>query len=281
MLNITKIPAPRVSIIDERTGLMAREWYLFFLNLFNLTGSGTNTISLQDLQIAPPNVYDVPQDGDMGPVAIDLSAINADAQATALNALQADLSELDKGIQSVALQTIQADLSELNKSIQALSIGPSTTPHVSLARYGSFYDTTSQTAAAINTAYAMKFNSTAESFGVYVGSPTSRIYADRAALYNIQFSTQIINTAGGAHQIWIWLRKNGTDVENSTTQIRVEGNNTEAVAAWNFFVRLNAGDYFELMWEVSNTAVYLLAEVASAVHPAIPSIILTVSNNIT
>ena len=52
--NITNIPAPRVPIIDERTGLMSREWYRFLLNLFTLTGSGSNTTSLQDVQIGPP-----------------------------------------------------------------------------------------------------------------------------------------------------------------------------------------------------------------------------------
>jgi hypothetical protein len=52
--NITNIPAPRVPLIDERTGLMAREWYRFFFNLFNLTGGGSNAISLQDLQVGPP-----------------------------------------------------------------------------------------------------------------------------------------------------------------------------------------------------------------------------------
>lgn len=35
---------------------MSREWYRFFLNLFNLTGSGTNPTSLDDLQKGPPNV---------------------------------------------------------------------------------------------------------------------------------------------------------------------------------------------------------------------------------
>jgi hypothetical protein len=53
--NITNIPAPRVPIIDERTGLISREWYRFFFNLFNLTGGGSNAVSLQDLQIGPPN----------------------------------------------------------------------------------------------------------------------------------------------------------------------------------------------------------------------------------
>ena len=54
-LNITNIPAPRVPFIDARTGLMAREWYRFFLNLFVLTGSGSNQTSLDELQIGPPN----------------------------------------------------------------------------------------------------------------------------------------------------------------------------------------------------------------------------------
>jgi hypothetical protein len=34
---------------------MAREWYRFFLNLFVLTGSGNNPVSLEELQLGPPN----------------------------------------------------------------------------------------------------------------------------------------------------------------------------------------------------------------------------------
>lgn len=54
--NITQIPALRVPIIDEKTGLMSREWYRFFINIFTLTGDGTNTFSLSDLQVGPPPV---------------------------------------------------------------------------------------------------------------------------------------------------------------------------------------------------------------------------------
>ena len=53
MLDITNIPPPRVPLIDERTGLMSREWYRFLLNLFRLTGSGTNDTTLNDIQLAP------------------------------------------------------------------------------------------------------------------------------------------------------------------------------------------------------------------------------------
>ena len=54
--NITNIPSNRVEFIDQRTGMVSREWYRFFLNLFNLAGSGGNQTSLDDLQIGPPPV---------------------------------------------------------------------------------------------------------------------------------------------------------------------------------------------------------------------------------
>ncbi len=52
--NITNIPSNRVEIIDPKTGMVSREWYRFFLNLFNLAGSGGNQTSLDDLQVGPP-----------------------------------------------------------------------------------------------------------------------------------------------------------------------------------------------------------------------------------
>lgn len=53
MLNITNIPPPRVPVIDDRTGLISREWYRFFFNLFLLTGGGTSDATVEDLLIAP------------------------------------------------------------------------------------------------------------------------------------------------------------------------------------------------------------------------------------
>lgn len=53
--SITTITPPRVPLIDPRTGLISREWYRFFLNLFVLTGSGENSASLTDLQVNPEN----------------------------------------------------------------------------------------------------------------------------------------------------------------------------------------------------------------------------------
>lgn len=36
--NITKIPAPRVPLMDQRTGLISREWFRFFNNIYIITG---------------------------------------------------------------------------------------------------------------------------------------------------------------------------------------------------------------------------------------------------
>ena len=44
-----------VPLIDPATGLISNEWYRFFFNLYTLTGSGRNAISLTDLQLGPPS----------------------------------------------------------------------------------------------------------------------------------------------------------------------------------------------------------------------------------
>jgi hypothetical protein len=166
-------------------------------------------------------------------------------------------------------------------TLEDLQIGPAAqTPQLVTTRYGYFYDTTTQTAASINTAYGMTFNSVGFSRGVTIGAPTSRIYVDRPGLYNIQFSAQLDKISGGTAFIYIWLRHNGVDVDYSATQIRIQGNNAEIVAAWNFIQLMNTGDYFELMWSTDDTDCQLLATAASAPVPSIPSVILTVTNNL-
>jgi hypothetical protein len=93
--------------------------------------------------------------------------------------------------------------------------------------------------------------------------------------YNIQFSAQI-NAPTGADTIWIWLKKNGTNVSNTATKL-VLRNNEADVAAWNFVVPATASDYFELVWQSLDGHATLLTEAAAGNYPAIPSIILTVT----
>jgi hypothetical protein len=142
--------------------------------------------------------------------------------------------------------------------------------------YGSFYDTTTQTATVINTATAITFNNTDLSNGVYIGLPTSRIIVDSEGVYNFGTSFQLDKTAGGTAVFDFWFRVNGVDVANSASRIRIQGNNAEIFSSLIYFFDLNANDYVELMFSVTDLSVEVTAFPAAAPHPGIPSMILTV-----
>jgi hypothetical protein len=59
--------------------------------------------------------------------------------------------------------------------------------------------------------------------------------------------------------------------------VRIQGNNGEIFVAANIFVSMSNGDYLQLMWATDSTTVQLLAEPATAPHPGIPSVILTMT----
>lgn len=53
MRNITNITPPRVPLTDPQSGIISREWYRFFLNLFTLTGAGSSGTTIADLELGP------------------------------------------------------------------------------------------------------------------------------------------------------------------------------------------------------------------------------------
>ena len=59
MLNITRIPAPRVALVDSETGLMSREWFRFFNNIYTIVGANLGVIQIENggtgLSTAPTN----------------------------------------------------------------------------------------------------------------------------------------------------------------------------------------------------------------------------------
>ena len=142
--------------------------------------------------------------------------------------------------------------------------------------YGAFHDTTTQTAAAINTAYAVTFDSTDLSSSVSRGTPTSRIVVSNAGTYNIQFSAQLHKTSASVGYVYLWARVSGTDVAQSAGKIALNGSQAETIAAWNYVLTMAANDYFELMWSTDSTNCQLLHNTTVSPVPAIPSVILTV-----
>jgi hypothetical protein len=272
-INPTQLTPPRVAFIDERSGAISREWYRFFLSLLTATQTNQDEVELAPDATSLIATYDAMLE------TLAQTTESAPDCCTATADVDAKVNSLAQATASTPPAATESDIAVIQSQLQALALSPPPKEFRS-PRYGSFYDTTTQTAAVINTAYPMTFNTTDLSFGVTRGSPTSRIFVDRPNVYNIQFSTQLDKTSGGVGGVWIWLRKNGVNIPDSTGHIRIQGNNAEILAAWNYIIQLNAGDYIELMWEVDDTSVQLLAEAATAIHPRIPSVILTVTDNI-
>ena len=242
----TPITPPRVPLTDPRTGLIDRAWYMFFLSLFNAAN----------------------ESGDVSPNVVSLIA----SYDAALQTL-AQTSALQD--QSAALVS---QIVEMQKQIQGLQLTPPPR-EFKLARYGSFYDTTTQTATTINTAKAITFNTTDLSQGVLLAT-TSRVQVDSEGIYNFQTSIQLDKTSGGTAIFDLWFRLNGVDVADSASRVRIQGNNAEIFSSLNYFFDLKANDYVELMFSVDDLSVELKTFPAAAPVPGIPSIILTVANNI-
>jgi len=209
-------------------------------------------------------------DAALGAKAQDaLDRIALLAQETAVTVALAE----SKANQALAL------VDKLNKAVEGLQMTPPPR-EFKRARYGSFYDTTTQTATVINTAKAITFNTTDLSNGVFIGTPTSRIIVDSEGIYNFDTSFQLDKTAGGTGIFDFWFRLNGVDVPDSCSRIRIQGNNAEIFSSLNFFFDLKANDYVELMFSVDDLSIEVTAFAAAVPHPGIPSIILTVNNNI-
>jgi hypothetical protein len=217
-------------------------------------------------------------------------------------------------------------------------------------KYGTFYNTTTETVGIINTAYPLNFDTTDLSNGVTVATTAavvtgsialfvltvtavtsgtlsigqvisgtgvtvgtrivafvsgsggvgtytldksqtvlsttisatkqSRLTVSADGVYNFQFSCQLDKSSGSAKSVYIWPRIDNVDVANSATEVTLAGSNAATVAAWNFVYNLSANSYFELMWSAEDVDCIMPASAAAAPVPAIPAIIMTVTDNI-
>ena len=143
--------------------------------------------------------------------------------------------------------------------------------------YGSYFSNLDQTAAAINTAYAMTVNNVIGQNGISVVSG-SQVTFTSSGTYDIQFSAQLHNNGGGGSgsTVQIWFRKNGTDIPDSATRITVPTNTPYSVAAWDFMDNFAAGDNFQIMWSTNNTNIGIDHNTGTPPAPNIPSVIITV-----
>jgi hypothetical protein len=137
---------------------------------------------------------------------------------------------------------------------------------------GAFSSLVTQSGSA-GVSQSVNFEVTDISEGVSVVS-NSRITLANSGTYSITFSAQL-KEIGGTDSIYLWLKKNGTNVDNTGTKTVVR-NNDENIMTVEYIVQSSASDYYEIVFQNVNGHAQLYYEAASGNIPATPSIIITV-----
>lgn len=146
--------------------------------------------------------------------------------------------------------------------------------------YGAFSSDQDQVTTA-NTATLMTLNTTDFANGVSISS--SKITVANAGIYNLQFSTQFQNTDTQLHDVYIWLRQNGTDITGSTGFVSIPnshgGTPGHSIIGWNYFLSMAANDYVEIYWSPTNAAATIqhLAASGTPTKPSTQSVVATMS----
>ena len=145
-----------------------------------------------------------------------------------------------------------------------------------LGYYGSFFSKVSQ--ENISQVNKMTFDTTSSSAGVNIVDGSKITFAN-SGTYNLAFSAQFDKTDSGQDTVDVWLSNASGVISWTNTKIDNNNNNGKVVAAWNFFVTVNAGEYVELNWYSSDASmrVYAQNSATNPVRPEIPSVILTVN----
>lgn len=159
-----------------------------------------------------------------------------------------------------------------------------TLPHIGAS------DTTDQYATADNTPTIVKWNTLDAGFGFTLASNAATATYD--GTYRIDYSLQFVNTDNSAHDVVVWLRVNGNDVERSATKFTIPARKNVGDPSYlvtcsmvPFIVSVN--DDIELYWATDKAysttgpvdgvyMEYLPAQTVPYAHPSVPSAIGTI-----
>ncbi len=133
------------------------------------------------------------------------------------------------------------------------------------------------TAAAVDTAYAITYDTPVMQSGITQGTPASRITFEEGGTYLLAFSAQITSTSSSTVEFRFWPRVNGTDMAGSTIRANLHQNDASTVVSRSAIFTMSAGDYLEVMWAVDSTSGYLEASAATAYAPSAPSTSLSIT----
>ena len=138
---------------------------------------------------------------------------------------------------------------------------------------GEFYSMTTLSGSS-GVSASINLPNTAISNGVSIQN-NSQIVVQNTGTYNIQFSAQC-DAFDNADTIWIWFKKNGTNITDSASKLIMQ-NNTAAIMTVNIFDNAVPNDYYEVVWQNNAGHGRLTSDAATGNIPGVPSVIVTVN----
>lgn len=143
--------------------------------------------------------------------------------------------------------------------------------------YGVFYHTGSVSGSA-DTEYKFPHSTTSINSDVTIVD-TTKITVAQSGIYKLTFSMQVIHTSGGTTDLSVWLKKNGNNLADTTTDFHIQGNQVPYLFIMDYILDLTSGDYVEIAWSDTDGAVTFLYVGARSnpTRPAVPSIITNIN----
>ena len=148
-------------------------------------------------------------------------------------------------------------------------------------QYAVAYNTVDHSASLANTEELLDLTNPAVLSGISLENQTKFIVST-PGLYKFIITSQIERVSGaGTAQVYFWAKKNGTNVDNTGTQVAMIGNtNTSAtVVTKEILLVLEANDYVEFAWATTDTDIHLKTFPAASnpTRPLAPAIKITVT----
>tara|TARA_R110000796_G_scaffold99184_8_gene207132 strand:- start:1341 stop:2003 length:663 start_codon:yes stop_codon:yes gene_type:complete len=138
--------------------------------------------------------------------------------------------------------------------------------------FGSFFSTATHTAGSTNAATAITWNNAALSHDIAIDAThTSRLNFARTGTYKIDFSCELKSGNSSSKTIYIWPKKNGANLNNSTIVFSVKNSGESKVVSRSVLLQLTAGDYLESYFAVTDTGLTIAGTAATSFSPVAPS----------
>jgi hypothetical protein len=150
-----------------------------------------------------------------------------------------------------------------------------------LGAYGSFYDSTSQPIAVINTPQPIDIGETLENNRIDRQNGGEIVF-ETEGTYSLTFSLQFANTDNTPATANVWVEYNGETFPDSNTRFDVPARKSASlpghlVGTVNYVASSTDGGIVRIMWAGSTTGLKLEAIAAAGTVPNTPSVILTVT----